>query len=356
MLTQTNKRMDTQHIPMKTTAQKWTLYSDNSIASFPDKLCKTLHALLADNNISPSELDTGVTFLRKAKTRAYELCPLFLENTNKFPKGSFSKICFDLLMWSHTPSSMLFLRLCFCQDTYVRFISLDMDKKMAVINAVRRSVRWMQDRCSEYKLRRFDEAQYPTQGQWNNKDAQKQIEKWIETVSRFIIKKSLKRERDTYIHNQVYINVQPPLSFQTFERYPVKIGMSSMSGRMRIEQEAHAALFRPLCDVFVELGPDFKSNTQTKLGVVYDKLQNDNCLFEKFMHHKWNTFNNRHLVTHYQGYSHEEMFHMSIEVLRQLVRDLKDEQIKYDYILRCIEPHEHMWILDHVAWKGVFGR
>ena len=345
--------MNTQHIPMKTTAQKWTLYSESSIVTCPDRICDTLGGLLMDDTL-PLDVCSRNSTLRKAKTRAYELCQLFLDNTNKFPKGSFSKIGFDLLMWSHTPASALFLRLCVCRDAYVQFINLDSNEKTVFINAIRRSVSWMRDQCRAYKLRRFDEMDYPTKGAWNTDEAQKQIKEWIGGPAHLIAKKSLKRDREVYIPNQVYINVQPPLSFQSFERYPVKIGMSSVSGRMRIEQEAHAALFRPLCDVFVDLGSEFKSRTQSKLGVVYDGLHGNSCLFERFLHHKWDVFNNRNLVAHYKGYSHEEMFHMSVDVLRQLLRELKEEQAAYDYILRCINPHEKLWSLDHETWQCMF--
>jgi hypothetical protein len=154
--------------------------------------------------------------------------------------------------------------------------------------------------------------------------------------------------------NQIYINVQPPSTYQTFERYPVKIGKSSTNGRVRMEREAHAALFRPLCDIYVLVGPQFRALTERVLEVDYRGIQGDEFLFERFIHHKWDSYNNRHLVKHYEEYTHEEMFHMDHKDIQQLLSDIQHDQKRYDYTLCTVQSHETKWAADHPKWQMVF--
>lgn len=344
--------MDTKNIPMRTTARKWVLYNNSAIETHTAVILRNVRHLECG---STAPIDTA--HLRDAKSRAYMLCSLFLEDSDKFAKGSYHKIHFDLLMWSHTDTSRLFLRMCIDNAFHARFMSLSDEKKTTIVSAVRECILWMTERCAKYRLCRFDESLYPSEGRWNDPAAQKHIREIVSDASRCLYGDPVSRKRrriDEGVPNQVYVNVQPPTAFQRFDRYPVKIGTSSTNGRMRIESEAHAALFRPLCDVYVSIGPEFKQRTQSATGVDYTDVRSDAYLFERFMHHKWDAHNNCHLVRHYKGYTHEEMFHMKRDVIQRLIREIENDQDQYDYVVRSVKPHEGKWTDDHAGWEPIF--
>ena len=458
--------MDRKHIPMRAAALKWALFSEKSMAHGTQKahilqnMMAMLQRRLPDHHGTVTVQDTdgaaadGHKYLREAKLRAHALCPEFLVDTGSFAKGSFRKNHFDLLMWSDTPVSARFLRLCTDQQSYFRFMSLSADKRGAVVSLVRDAVEWMAERCDRQRLCRFDEALYPTRGPWNDDHAQSYINGLFAAAKLIIVGRGSAAGSNDDTHtqvntqvncmnttkkrkhgqeevgpttapiaiappppavptcriivpiahivphahaaapnvpitvpitvssitsvptsvpppdppctpppaaaagtpNHVYLNVQPPVPLmQRFDCYPVKIGKSVTGGRMRIEQEAHGALFRPLCDIYVTTGPSFRKRTHDELGVEYLGVKEAGGYdFEHFLHHKWDRRNNRHLVSHYKRYTHEEMFHMDTTMIRTLLREVHDDQERYDYHVMSIKAHEDKWASDHPGWGLVF--
>jgi hypothetical protein len=292
--------------------------------------------------------------VRSAKETAARIFPHVLVDEN----GSYSKLNYDMLAWSNTPISALFVKLCTDTTFYLKLMSLPDAIQEDIFSMLRKAVVRLATKCSLPKLKRFDQVAHPDRGPWNSEAECEALAKCVTIITAKINTKQTSKRKpystDGWLLNSIYINVQPPLDFQEFKKIPVKIGKSKNSGRARISNEAHAALFRELCNVYVAIGPDFVKTSCSKLGISYKDVATD-CIFEHFMHQKWALCNNTEFITHYKKMcTHREMFHMTVEELRACIDELWGDEEKYNYEIRRITNHEGDWIHDHPKWIPMF--
>lgn len=324
-------------IPVRT-ADNWTLFA----TATPDmeRVAANVTALLGEGWALSGEQ------LRAARVRAQVLIGRVLRvrsATESAPHGAYDKLAFDMLAWSHTDLSRCILRICLNENTHAG-LEADRPLMQKVVAHCRLALRVLCDACALPRLQRFDEAGYPSRGEWNNAPTAERVRSAMAGAMRALA--TIHGERN----NNVYLNVMPPSPFMRCDKLVIKIGHSARGGESRLRSEAHAGVFRPLCDVYVRLGARFEDLTHRAIGVTYtDEHREKGTLFEHYLHVKYDAMHQRHWAQTW-NYTHRELFDMSADDVHRLLRGLDEDAHRHGYRVRRVDMHEATWAKDHKGW------